>query len=539
MGQTDPIGNGAFVRQLSRNFPRTSALALGSQLLGCLAPATPHALPDASEDSAAQGSGSANEGNADTQAGTSTSTASGPDTGTTGGEPDTGGPCEFGPVKAFPTAEGFGANAIGGRGGTVLHVTQLGDSGDGSLRAAMEATGPRIVVFDVAGIISLQSPIAIAEANSYVTLAGQTAPGDGIIIRDQGLEVRTGAHDVVFRHVDIRPGAALAGPPGDPGSLVVNGLLAWGENDTHVDNVIFDHMTVMWSVRDNALFWANVSNATLQWSLIAESITDEQYAGSTSKGLLASGTPLTLSLHHNLFADNGAHNPSVNRGVLVDFRSNVVFNWSCNNGASFGGWCSYGNPASVPVNFVDNVFIPGADATCGNFVWFAGPETKVYAAGNRGPNCPEGCEDDWDFGFMESYFSSCDATGITRPADPAQFRAATEFDAPAVTATDASELLTVLAERVGSDRPKRDAQETRVITEVQDGTGRVGKFGDYPPLQGGTPPLDSDADGMPDAWEASHGLDPMNPGDGAEVARNGYTNIENYINELAGDEICL
>ncbi len=452
-------------------------------------------------------------------------------------------PCQPVEVFAFPTAQGYGRNALGGRRGEVIHVTNLDDAGPGSLRAALEAQGPRIVVFDLSGTISLATPIALTEENSFVTIAGQTAPGDGISLRDSGLELRGGAHDVIIRHLKIRPGLALAPAPG-PSPIEIRGIVLSGEGGTSVNNVIIDHVTVMWAPNDLIQIWDSVTNTTVQWSLLAEGISAAQHMGAWSKGLLMGGTDAgtsTVSIHHTLFANNSSYNPHVQKAMRVDVRNVFAANWACNNGVYFGRSCTAeGDMASGEFKLVASRFVRGIDSTCNDFAYLGGDATKVYVEDNWGPFCAAGCADEWvDFRFVELLYEICPGMYTAQPAPEEKFRAYEPFDVPPVDTVPTDQLLATLVERVGADRPKRDAEEQRVIDGVLDGTGRVGMNGEYPTLSSTPPPLDSDADGMPDAWEQLHGLTPTDPSDGVASASNGYTNVENYINELAGDPTCF
>lgn len=434
-------------------------------------------------------------------------------------------------VKAFPSAEGYGASTVGGRAGKVVFVDNLDDSGLGSLRQALELlTGPRTVIFRVAGTIALKKPIRISTGGSYVTVAGQTAPGDGVQLKNYGIVVDENAHEVVLRFLRIRPGTDGMK---DGGSGNTSGLRISGSSGGHVSNVIVDHSSFEWTPSDNIEAHGWVTDLTVQWTLLGESLLP------TGGGLSVQyDSRATVSVHHNLFAHNPSRNPSFQDGDTLDFRNNIAFNWLCNNGASFGGSC----PASfVKVNFVNNQYLEGADSTCLQLVFLEGRDgTRIYPSGNWGPHCPIGCGDEWEFRFDEITHPQCPDVKVYEAglADAAAFRSATAFDTPAVTTHRAEELMDIVLPRVGADRPSRDAVDARIVADVIARTGKdVGDGGVYPALNAGPPPVDTDADGMPDAWENAHGLQAGDPSDGSAFARNGYTNLENYLNELAGDAI--
>ena len=180
-------------------------------------------------------------------------------------------------VKAFPTAEGLGENTVGGRGGRVMEVTNLDDAGTGSLRACMESTGRRICVFRVAGTIALNSPIKVHEENSYLTIAGQTAPGDGVQIKNWYISLSYGVHDVIVRYLRLRTGRDF---PITDGNNDCGGIFIYAPGGTHTYNIILDHTSLAWSCDDTLNVDAFVTDTTIQWSLIGPG------DGSASKGLI-------------------------------------------------------------------------------------------------------------------------------------------------------------------------------------------------------------------------------------------------------------
>lgn len=466
-------------------------------------------------------------------------------------------------VKAFPTAEGFGANTVGGRGGQVIAVTNLADSGAGSLRDALQGqTGPRIVIFKVSGTITLTSgPIYIQEQNSYVTIAGQTSPG-GIQVKGDGIFVTHAGHDVIMRHMRLRPGTKL------PVLADTNAFMAWADDDRRIYNIIVDHCDFQWSTDQNGPdAFHFVENMTAQWSITAEGTNEGHTGGNHNTGMLigSPGGDITYSLHHNLLANLGGRAPLVGKVAIVDMRNNIVYNWGGNGVMAWGNYSSgdwippeEDSGSSAFGNFVNNWYIAGPSQQLPQLsISNGGPirlhgnaadrgGTKIYTSGNWGPYCPSGCADDWDnFFYNLDYYSGGfpdPVPGQTPQGSQAQFRTGTPYSVPAVTTDATGTLQTKILPTVGASKPFRDEVDARIVANVQNGTGDpngVGAGGPWPVLTGGAPPTDTDGDGIPDSWESGHGLNPANASDGSAIASNGYTNVENYLNELAGDVISL
>ena len=444
-------------------------------------------------------------------------------------------------VKAFPTAEGFGADAVGGRRGRVIEVTTLEDSGPGSLRAAMEASGPRIVVFRVSGTIALKSAIRIRAP--YLTVAGQTSPG-GVQVRgngqpegDWGVWCVNGAHDIVLRYLRVRMGGGMKHDAG-------NNLLFYGTAEPGIHDVIVDHCSVSWG-SDTQLDWygSYLDRATFQWNLIGEGYMGQHIGGNRA--------PKNITLHHNLYANLGSRTPLMQHANVFDFRNNVIYNWSGNNASVFG---QFALNSSAFGNVTDNLWIAGPEGgypylNVGN----GGPVridgkpaeaggTKLYLSGNRGPRSPNGSANDWTGHGVNTWdYYERDHDGSIHLVDQAQYDAGKPFPAPPVRLDPPSILVDKVLSAIGACKPSRDAIDARIVKSVRDGTGtsRGGTTGPWPDLSSGAPapPVDSDHDGMPDTWEKAHGLDPQNASDGAALAANDYTHVENYLNELAGDAV--
>jgi pectate lyase len=444
-------------------------------------------------------------------------------------------------VKAFPTAEGFGAHAVGGRGGQVIEVTNLDDAGPGSLRSCLEASGPRICVFRVSGTITLKNAIQVR--TPYLTVAGQTSPG-GVQIKgtgqpdgDWGVWFVNGAHDIVVRHLRVRMGGNMQHDAG-------NNILFYGTAEPGVHDVIVDHCSVSWG-SDTQLDWygSYLDRATFQWNIIGECYMGNHIGGN--------GAPKNITLHHNLYANAGSRTPLMQHASVFDFRNNVIYNWSGNNASVFG---QFALNTSACGNVVNNLWLSGPESgypylNVGN----GGPVrvdgsaaeaggTKLYLSGNWGPRCPTGSDNDWiGHGVNTWDYYEFDHDGSTHLVNQAQYDAVKPFTVPPVTLDAVPELLDKVLAGVGAHKPSRDAIDLRIVNSVRDrtGTSRVDTTGPWPDhaLGAPAPPTDSDHDGMSDMWEIARGLDPRDARDGAAQAANGYTNVENYLNELAGDSV--
>ncbi len=419
-------------------------------------------------------------------------------------------------VPAFPGAEGGGAISVGGRGGRVLEVTSLADRGPGTLREAVESAGPRMVVFRVSGLIELKTDLVIK--NSRITIAGQTAPGDGICLKGRPLRVDK-ADDVVIRYLRVRPGAE-SGEPLD------------GVEVRDAQRVILDHCTVGWSIDETINTWHGVKNVTVQWCLIAEPLNHSVHPKG-AHGFAASLGAENGSYHHNLFADAAGRNPSVagnktEHTLNMDFRDNVIFNWQHRT--------ADGKPTSC--NMVNNYYKPGPatqddvrhrivkiDDTQSAY----GYPSHWYVEGNVIEGFPAISANNWQGGV--DYDNGKTSEAQNRARDP--------FPAAPVTTQSAIDAYPLVLANAGATLPRRDRHDARVVAEVASGKPAVGNgIIDKPEQVGGwleyrsvPAPLDSDHDGMPDAWERANGLDPTDPADGAKDSdKDGYTNLEEYLN---------
>ena len=419
-------------------------------------------------------------------------------------------------LPAFPGAEGFGARSVGGRGGQVFAVTNLNDKGEGSLRAAVEVAGPRIVHFRVAGVIKLKSPIEINEP--YITIAGQTAPGDGITLRNTGSNdeppIRINTHDVVIRYLRSRPG------PSDDESANLDALQIAGGY-----NIIIDHSSFSWATDEVISTWQDPHDITIQWSILAEGLNDSTHLeGPHSKGLLIGSFGVDrLSLHHNLLAHNEERNPRI-QGGFTDLVNNVIYNAGGQYVARIDDEWSV---TAARCNYVGNYHKPGLDSE-----WLY--ELKLSSLSDAGISC-----------FVADNFgpnrlhSAIPNEMIVAP-DGRQYVTDERHAAPAVTTHSAHEAFGLVLSEAGATLPQRDAVDARIVRDVIYGTGRFiddpDDVGGWPEMEQATPPRDSDEDGMPDAWENRYQLDPQNSADNADdLDGDGYTNIEEYLNKTQPD----
>jgi pectate lyase len=416
-------------------------------------------------------------------------------------------------APAFPGAEGFGKYTIGGRGGRVIEVTNLNDKGPGSFREACEAKGPRTVVFRVSGTIELQSELKIRNPN--ITIAGQTAPGDGICIKNYQLNFET--HDLIVRYLHVRPG--------DEKRKEQDALGGGG------DHIVIDHCSVSWGI-DETLSIYKASNLSVQWCMVTESLTRSLHKkGAHGYGGLWGGG----SFHHNILAHHTSRNPRASgskESGLLDIRNNVIYNWGFNS--AYGGemW---------PRNWVNNYykFGPATSENVRDRIFLQkDPRGTMYCAGNYMFASPTVTRDNWNGGI--DYASDGEANEET-------LRVNTPYCVAPVETTSAKRAFAEVLRKAGCSL-RRDAVDERIIKEIRSGTARYGEtyggggkgiidsqkdVGGWPELRSLPPPVDSDHDGMPDNWEKKHKLNPNDSSDGAKAAgKDGYTNLEKYLNSL-------
>jgi pectate lyase len=409
-------------------------------------------------------------------------------------------------LPAFPGAEGFGAYTPGGRGGEVYEVTNLNDSGPGSLREAVRRPN-RTVVFRVSGTIELAGTLRLSQP--FLTIAGQTAPGGGICLRNYSLDIRT--HDVVIRHLRCRLGDG--NQQESDGLTIGNGAR----------NVIVDHCSVTWSVDECLSTAGDNSNITVQWCLIAEPLNRSIHAkGEHAYGSLARANG-PVSWYHNLWAHAKSRNPRLGdnygRGdsPFFDVRYNVMYD--------YGDICSGLTQGVFQANYIGNYIRPGPSSKAKTPIHI-GAESDItfYLAGNIFEGNEEQTRDNHRF--------------VDQPVidGKQQVRFATEaFPAPPTAPYSSAEAYAAVLAAVGAVRPARDATDARIIEQVRQRTGKIinsqNEVGGWPVLASAPAPADTDHDGLPDDWEQRHGLDRANPADGpADADADGYTNLEEYLN---------
>lgn len=440
-------------------------------------------------------------------------------------------------LPAFPGAEGYGKYTTGGRGGQVLFVTTTEDvTTQGSLRWAINQTGPRIIIFRVSGTIKLKSALPITRGD--VTIAGQTAPGDGICIRDY--PVRVEADNVIIRYMRFR-----LGDESDTEADALEGRFRKG--------IIIDHCSMSWSVDECASFYQN-EDFTMQWCIISESLRNSVHdKGAHGYGGIWGGR--RASFHHNLLAHHDSRNPRLGeRGGdefaltdLVDLRNNVIYNWQGNS--------CYGGEA-MNVSIVNCYYKPGPATTkterivsIDKYLAETGSPIyntwgKFYINGNYMSASVRATNDNWTFGVFNQFN---DKYGTVTDAEKTAMRLLLPQESFGVTTHTAQTAYARVLDYAGASL-KRDTVDRRVVHDARNGiatfmTGGNGSVngiidtqsavGGWPLLASIDPPADSDGDGMPDSWETDNNLNPSDPSDAGRTTVDGrYPNIEVYINSL-------
>ena len=416
-------------------------------------------------------------------------------------------------ILAFPGAEGAGRFATGGRGGSVIHVTSLADAGPGSLRAAVEAHGPRTILFDIAGTIRLASDLVVREPR--ITIAGQSAPGGGIALADATLIVQ--ADDVIVRHLRVRRGDLT---PGEGDSIWIRG----GRR------IILDHVSASWSIDETLSASARYDNGggffdlTVQWSIIAESLRRSHHSkGDHGYGsLIRGGRGARISFHHNLWAHHVARMPRPGNyagpeadpeGPLMEFRSNLFYNW----GRGFAGY-NEDQASLIRYSFVDNAYVPGPDSQGRLAFREHNRLARAWFAGNSMDGIVP--DDPWSLvggTIPEGY-------RLPGPVDVAPV-------APDPAPTAAAHIL------AAAGAWPRDSADARIVESVRTRSGHhidsQEDVGGWPLLASGQAEPDRDGDGMPDAWERAHGFDPARADGNGDRDGDGFTNLEVWLAERA------
>jgi len=434
-----------------------------------------------------------------------------------------GAPKPFSPLTGlpvFPGAEGFGTDTLAGRSGRVIEVTTLADDGPGSLRAALNIPEPRIIVFRVGGTIELKTQLFIA--HPFVTIAGQTAPGGGICLKNAGLVILT--HDVLVQHIRVRPGNEGKVRPDTNDAIEILGQNGGTDGARHV---VLDHISASWSEDETISTWYGAHDVTISFSIISEALNRSRHHKQThSAGLLIGDSSYNVSVHHCLMAHNDFRNPLIIEGGTHDIVNNVVYNW----GVLCAEVVDYDSNSFL--NFVGNFFLPGPSTKTGPYEILIGTERgtpKIYVQDNIGPRRLDSSVSDWN---VVKYGWDSDQNA------PETYRSPNPFAVPPVTTFDANDVFEMILASSGATLPVRDSVDERVVANVRNQTGRIinspADVGGYPHLARGTPPIDSDHDGMPDDWEEQVGLDSDDPTDvSSDRDGDGYTNIEEYLHSLS------
>ncbi|MES9851797.1 MAG: hypothetical protein ABW170_08195 [Candidatus Thiodiazotropha sp. L084R] len=443
-------------------------------------------------------------------------------------------------LPAFPGAEGFGANSVGGRGGEVIKVTNLNDSGPGSLRAALEASGPRIIVFSVSGYINLESVLEIR--NPYFTIAGQTSPG-GISVTGYPLRILT--HDVIITHMRFRRGSHRGDVESAGESLFIgNGY-----------NIIIDHSSLSWGTDETmqvGSYWGDVYGVTISWSIIAEGLQDPHPEPNHGMGLLISdkfydSMPPEVTVHHSYIAHQRSRSPRLVGDVLVDYRNNVVYDWYHQTGAMIHKG-AIDTTKLARANIIGNYNKRGPNGNDNGCVGFFSSngaveggtvpveaQNSVYVSDNKGCPRPLGTEDEWK--ISKEWGSDLISTDYQKTTPWDMANEAQQAGIPVTTMTMTEDYALRILQYVGATGPVRDTADARVVQQYIDGNGDLMDDVSYPadfPIFSTPPvPTDSDSDGMADSWESSRGLNASANDAAGDDDGDGYTNIEEYLHYLA------
>lgn len=435
---------------------------------------------------------------------------------------------------AFPGAEGAGANAKGGRGGDVYYVTTLANTGAGSLRNGITgATGPRTILFKVSGTIELSSDLVLNKTN--ITIAGQTAPGDGITLKRRSFRLDR-AHNSIVRFIRCRAGDADSNFEGDA---------LWVVNTT---NAILDHISTSWSV-DECLSVTWSTNITVQWCMISESLNKSQHAkGNHGYGSLLRYGYGGLTFHHNLYQHHGNRNPRLGDNIKLDFVNNVIYNWGGRAGYSGGNGPTEDtkdNPGGIfqnHINYVSNYLVAGINSSTPNTAFASGAtNTVIYQIGNRIDSNKNTTLDgnDTGWGMFNSFPYTVAAQRYPLPqvttdtAGTAYQRVLAFAGASAVRDSVDNRLRATVRDHKGIiiDAVGPADQSADYLTNNINGTNYVFVRG-WPTLNSTTAPADADNDGIPDYFELAMGWNPA-VANNNHLNPDGYTDLEWYLNWLA------
>ncbi|NRP73099.1 hypothetical protein ILFOPFJJ_03998 [Ensifer psoraleae] len=422
--------------------------------------------------------------------------------------------------RAFPTAEGFGAGSIGGRGGKVIYVVNTNESGPGSLRDCVEASGPRICIFRTGGTIVLGERSLVVR-HPFLTIAGETAPGGGIAIRNSETQIRPSieivTNDVIIRHIRLRAG------PHTRKACCSGGLGLYSEA---AKNIMLDHISASWG-SDETIDSEEASNFTWQWGITSEPLLQ----GGPGKENRARNMLFTkggnLSVHHSLFAFGKFRNPQIKMkipGAVADVVNNVFFSPQWQYVLSFGDeW------AHNQANVVGNYKIAGEKLRNDHMVHLfdeSGLGHSIYVKDN----------------YDEPYRTeSGQDESLVLAEEQRRFVVAAPFGAPQVRTSAPMNAYEDVLANAGATKPQRDPVDRRIIEDVKHRRGRLLErnpmdVGGWPELAAGMPYQDADMDGISDDWEVKNGMDAADTNDGRQDADDdGWTNLEEFLHFMAGD----
>jgi pectate lyase len=446
-----------------------------------------------------------------------------------------------GSLPAFAGAEGAGAVSVGGRGGSVILVNNLDDSGAGSLRACIEASGPRTCIFRVAGTIAITSPLTIA--NPYITIAGQSAPGGGITVNGKnapyGIIVST--HDVIMRYIRSRMGWTNA-------EGTQEGSPIWiGDGDCR--NIIMDHVDVSWTRDENLTIWRfsgqpPVHNITFSWSLNSEPLAGHPTSfgiGATDSATVAGITD--IDVHHSLMIDASHRIPLI--GIPnIRWVNNLTYNWAFYAVQMLGG---------VTGDYIGNYWKPGSLNDLNTHEIQSGPggaqempgNPSIYVAGNLGYHVSSPSADNWPLIAQVTGQNGSETGALTRSDQRSTPQPSLQFPIGTDDVNNVEALLVpnTAAHPAGASQRldcngnwvmNRDAVDLRLINNYNTGTGGLPNteqdVGGYPTIDPGVTCTESLSDGIPDQWKIAHGLSTTDTGLNARTAPNGFTYLENYLN---------
>jgi len=444
-------------------------------------------------------------------------------------------------IPVFPGAEGFGTKTSAGRGGIICQVTNLMDSGVGSFRSCLEISGARIIIFRVGGEIKVKSTLNVSQP--FVSILGQTAPGDGIMVRADdhvtGPVLKISTHDVLLQHLRLRAGASVME------SCCRDALSIGNKTPNNVFNVVVDHVSMSWGSDEVADIWYDSNNITISRSIISEGLNKSTNIGTKKLGgrgfIIGSRGSHSISFHHNFLAHNYQRNPLVKSVGVTDVVSNLVYHWVSR---AAGVEAEYGD---TRVNFVNNKFIAmnsrdprqSSDRRWGDISIEAhGHKVSIYL--------------DQNYGYRRKYFFQSQSrllgVGRNKYVKSLNYLSDERHSAPKITETPFSSLETELIKDVGANLPRQDSTDLRLFRELVTRKGKMtdcvsetdapsrevckNNVGGWPVYMATAGELDTDNDGIPDEWEYANGLNKFDPSDAISTHKSGYMQVERWAHSM-------